>query len=58
MTYYEIIFRNHIIPVYNTRDLIKIYNDLINAYMLHDYDIEIITIKDGVRTSNKKGALV
>ena len=57
MTYYEIIYRQHIIPVYNTQDLIKVYLDIKNGLMLHDYDIEIVTIKDGKRTSNKKGVL-
>lgn len=54
MKYYEIIYKNHVIPVYNETDLIKLYNDLKNAYFLKDYELEIITIKDGTRTSNKK----
>ena len=57
MTYYEIIYHEHVIPTYNTQDLIRIYNDIKNGLLLHDYEIEIITIKDGVRTSNKKGVL-
>lgn len=55
MTMYEIIYKNHVIPAYTENDLIRLYNDLKNAYFLKDYELEIITIKDGVRTSNKKG---
>ena len=55
MTYYEIIYKNHIIPTYNTQDLIRVYNDIKNGLLLHDYELEIVTIKDGVRISNKKG---
>ena len=54
MTYYEIIYKSHIIPVYNDTDLVKVYNDLKNGLMLNDYDLEIVTITDGVRVSNKK----
>ena len=57
MKYYEIIYKGHIIPAYNETDLIKLYNDLKNAYLLKDYQLEIVTIKDGMRTSNKKGGV-
>ena len=40
MTYYEIIYKNHVIPVYNTQDLIKVYNDIRNGLLLHDKDIK------------------